>query len=305
MYRFLVRVMMLNGQFPPIPTPFLDGSFSARALTDNLARWNDLPLAGYVVLGSNGEAPLLDEDERAAVIRTVRAATPPGRKMIVGVGRESTRATIRTAKEAFDLGADAVLVGVPTYYKPAMTQEVLCEHFQQVAQASQGPVVLYSVPFFTGIPLAPSLFEEMLRFDNVIGIKDSSGDMPSLEGMLAAASRQSREVSVLVGNARLLADGLQRGASGAVLAVANLAAVVCDEIGRLVTAGDIARARQLNESILPLTSAVTREYGIGGLKAALDLLHYHGGDPRPPLPAATALARAGIAAHLSRLGLLT
>lgn len=296
--------MILNGQFPPIPTPFVDGEFSAGELTENLARWNDLPLAGYVVLGSNGEAPLLDDYERTAVIRAVHAGLRSGRKMIVGAGRESTRATIRSVKEAFALGADAVLVGVPTYYKPAMTQDALREHYLRVADASEGPILLYSVPFFTGIPLTAALFAEMLLHERVIGIKDSSGDLSSLEGMLAAAASR-RGVSVLVGNARILADGLHRGASGAVLAVANVAAALCDEIARLVAAGDLTRARQLNDSIMPLASAVTREHGIGGLKAALDLLHFHGGDPRMPLLPADAEARAGIASHMSRLGLLT
>lgn len=304
-------MMILKGQFPPIPTPFVEGAFSARALSENLARWNDLPLAGYVVLGSNGEAPLLDDDERAAVIRTVRSGIAPGRKMIVGAGRESTRATMRSVAEAFALGGDAVLVGVPTYYKPAMTQEVLREHFLRVADSATGPIVLYSVPFFTGIPITPELFAELLLHDRVSGIKDSSGDLASLEGMLVAAAAaapaagQHREVSVLVGNARILADGLAKGASGAVLAVANVAAMLCDEIGRMVSAGEMTSARQINESLMPLTLAVTREHGIGGLKAALDLLHFHGGYPRPPLPVATPLARAEIASHLSRLGLLT
>lgn len=296
--------VILKGQFPPIPTPFVDGEYSARALTENLARWNGQPLAGYVVLGSNGEAPLLDDEERAAVIAAARSAIPAGRRIIVGAGRESTRATIRAVDEAFALGADAVLVGVPVYYKPWMTHETLRDHFLRVADASAGPIVLYSVPFFTGIPLTPALFAEMLRHERVIGIKDSSGDLASLDGMLAAAGGRP-DASVLVGNARILAQGLHRGATGAVLAVANVAAETCDEIGRRVAAGDIEEAGRLNESILPLTQAVTREHGIGGLKAALDLLYFHGGDPRPPLQPVTVQGRAAIASHLSRLGLLT
>jgi 4-hydroxy-2-oxoglutarate aldolase len=296
---------MLKGLFPPIPTPFVDGEFSAPHLAGNIARWNDLPIEGYVVLGSNGEAPLLDEHERTAVVRAAREAIAPGRKMIVGAGRETTRATIRSVKEAFSLGADAVLVGVPTYYKPAMTAEVLREHYLRVADASDGPMLLYSVPYFTGIPIGPALFADLVGHDRVAGIKDSSGDPESLRGMMEAARSAGRSISVLIGSARALAAGLEMGASGSVLAVGCAAPRACAEIERLVRAGQIDLARRGNENLMPLTEAVTRRHGIGGLKASLDLLHFYGGDPRPPLPPAGPAARAEIAGLLRELDLLT
>ncbi len=292
---------VLSGLFPPIPTPFVHGELSAERLADNLALWNRQPLDGYVVLGSNGEAPLLDDAERAAVIRAAREAIPTERLLIAGAGRESTRATIHAVKEAFDLGADAVLVGVPGYYRPAMTDEVLEAHFRAVADASPGPILLYSVPFFTGLPLGAALFGRLVGHDRIIGIKDSSGDPASIEALVAAGKAAGREASILVGSARALAEGVRRGAAGGVLAVANLAARSCARIAEAARAGDMDEARRLNRALDPLTEAVTIKHGIGGLKAALDLLGFFGGLPRPPLPAPSEAARAEIAARLKEL----
>ncbi len=260
---------------------------------------------GYVVLGSNGEAPLLDDAERASVVRAARAAIPSGRAMVVGTGRESTRAAIRSTKEAFDLGADAVLLGVPTYYRPAMTDDVLHGHFLRVADSSPGPVILYSVPFFTGLPIGASLFAAMLPHQRIVGIKESSGDVSSLKAIIEVARAGGREVSVLVGNAKALAAGMELGASGAVLAVGCIAARACARIAGLVAGGSLEEARAGNDALMPLAAAVTVKHGIGGLKAALDLLHFNGGDPREPLPPAGPATRAEIAGLLKDMGLLT
>ena len=263
---------------------------------------------GYVVLGSNGEAPLLDEPERASIVRAARAAIPSSRAMVVGTGRESTRAAIRSTQEAFDLGADAVLLGVPTYYRPVMTDDVLRSHFLRVADASPGPVLLYSVPFFTGLPIGAPLFAKMLVHERIVGIKESSGDVSALKAIIDAARASGRDVSILVGNAKALADGMMMGASGAVLAVGCVAPSACARIASVVTAdagGAIEEARADNDALMPLAAAVTVKHGIGGLKAALDLLHFNGGDPREPLPPAGPAARAEIAGLLKDMGLLT
>jgi len=238
------------------------------------------------------------------VIRTARQALAPGRLLVAGAGRQSTKATIRSVREAFDLGADAVMVGVPDYFRPAMTDTVLRDHYLRVADASPGPVLLYSVPFFTGLPIGPMLFSSLLVHDQIAGIKDSSGDLIALHGMLDAARDSGSQAVILIGNASVLAAGLEIGAAGAVLAVCTLAPQECAEVGRLVESGDAAAARAANQRLLPLTQAVTRTHGIGGLKAALELIGFHGGDPRPPLPAASGSARAEISVLLRELGLL-
>ena len=294
---------MFRGLYPPIPTPFDNDEFSPAHLAENIGRWNEQPIAGYVVLGSNGEAPLLDDAEKTAVIRSARAATPASRAMIVGTGRQSTRAAIRAVSEAFDLGATAALLGVPDYYRPAMTDAVLREHFLRVADASPGPIILYSVPFFTDIPIGASLFADLLRHDRIAGIKDSSGDLESLSGMIDAARGAGRDVSVLIGNAGALGAGLALGAAGAVIAVGNVAPHHCSEIARLAAQGKQDQAREKNRLLDPLTDAVTRRHGIGGLKAALDLIGFHGGAPRPPLRPVGKTEREEIAGLLAGLGL--
>lgn len=293
----------LRGLYPPIPTPFDAGRFSEARLRENLQRWAATPLQGYVVLGSNGEAPLLEEDERRAVIAAARKALPAGgRLLIAGTGRESTEAAIRATREAFEAGADAALVGVPHYYKPDYTDEVLERHYRAVADASPGPVLLYSVPQFTGVPLPPAMVKRLASHPRIAGIKDSGGDLANLEALLEAG--RGEEFTVLLGSARILAKGILAGAAGGVLAVANVAPHLCHEIVEAAQRGDAERASADNERMLPIAQAVTRGHGIGGLKAALDLLGYHGGDPRPPLPAASPEARREIGSLLRDLGIL-
>jgi 4-hydroxy-2-oxoglutarate aldolase len=297
--------IMLKGSFPPIPTPFEEGRFAPERLAENLDLWAADPLDGYVVLGSNGEAPLLEDHERQAVVRTVYEHIAPGRRMIVGAGRESTAATIRSVREVFELGADAVLVGVPSYYKPAMTDAALREHYLRVADESPGPMLLYSVPVFTGIPIGVSLFAELIRHERIAGIKDSSGDPAAIVAMVAATRAAGREASVMVGSARALARGILAGASGSVLAVSSIAAAAVDGIAKAAAAGAADEAIRLNDALLPLAEAVTSRHGIGGLKAGLELRSFYGGDPRPPLRPIDAAARQEIAALMKGLGIAT
>jgi len=296
-------VTKLRGLYPPIPTPYDGGRFSETRLRENLERWADTPLQGYVVLGSNGEAPLLEEDERRAVIAAARKALPAGgRLLIAGTGRESTEAAIAATREAFDLGADAVLVGVPHYYKPDYTDEVLERHYRAVADASPGPVLLYSVPQFTGVALSPAMVGRLASHPRIAGVKDSGGDLGNLRALVEAG--KGREFTVLLGSARILAKGTLAGAAGAVLAVANVAPHLCHEIFEAASRGEEKEAEAGNERLGPIAQAVTRGHGIGGLKAALDLLGYHGGEPRAPLPPASSEARREIESHLRALGLL-
>lgn len=294
-----------QGQYPPIPTPFLNDRIATQQLADNIARWNDEPLAGYVVLGSNGEAVHLTDEERREVIRTARRATPEGqRRLIVGAGREWTAATVGAVKEAFDLGAEAVLVGVPCYYRPAMTPKVIEDHYREVADASPGPLLLYSVPQFTGVPIPVQVARALAPHSSVAGIKDSAGDPENLRELARIGREHGDEFSVLGGSASLLAEGIMAGARGAVLAVASVAPRHCDAIIEAARKGDARAANAGIETLLPLARLVTRTHGIGGLKAALDLLGYFGGEPRRPLQAPDEAAREEIASCLREMGLL-
>lgn len=273
---------VVSGMLAPVPTPFRDGDgrFDPAALRDNLQRWMETPLSGVLVLGSNGEAPLLDDEESDAVVKAARQAVPEHRWLLVGTGRPSTAATLRATRRAFDAGADAVLVVTPSYYRGRMEGEALRRHYLSVAETGGGPLLLYHAPAFTGVdfPLATAL--ELAAHPAITGMKDSSGDLDRMKQLARSAPSG---FSVLVGNAAIAYPALEHGAAGAVLAVACVAPEACCRLFEHVRAGRVEQARALQERLTPLARAVTSEHGIPGLKAILDHEGWAGGRVRAPL----------------------
>jgi 4-hydroxy-2-oxoglutarate aldolase len=272
---------MLTGVLPPIPTPFdARGELDLAALRDNVARWNDTGLAGYVVLGTNGEAALLDEAESLAAIGAVRDAMASGMRLIAGAGRDSTRATIAACRAAADAGAEAVLAITPWYYKNAMTGPALRRHYETVAEGSPVPVLLYNMPANTGVNIPVPTVAELAAHPNIAGIKDSSGDIGQLSAILRSVPAG---FVVMAGNAGAFLPGMLLGAQGGILALANVAPRETAALYQAARDGRLDRARALHDRLMPVATAVTRTYGIGGLKAAMDMLGYAGGQPRLPL----------------------
>ena len=271
---------MFEGVYPPIPTPFVDGEVAHDKLAENLARWNQTDLAGYVVLGSNGETVYLSEAERVAVMSTAREAIPRNKLLIVGTGTESTKATIERTRTAAEAGADAVLVITPCYYKGQMTAEALRRHYFALADASPIPILLYNVPKFTGLDLSAETVLELAQHPNIAGIKDSGGNVTKLGAIIGAAPDH---FEVLAGSGGFFYPALVLGAVGGVLALANVAPDQCCQIYRAAREGQHGQAQELQLRMIPLNAAVTARFGIPGLKAALDLLGYYGGEPRSPL----------------------
>jgi 4-hydroxy-2-oxoglutarate aldolase len=274
--------MSFEGIYPPVLTPYRGDDVALDRLAANLRRLDAHPLAGYVVLGSTGEFPLLSETEKERVIETARAETPRSKLLIAGTGGESTAAAIRLTKRAAALGVDAVLIITPGYFKGMMKPPALIRHYRAVADASPVPVLLYNFPGNTGINLEPETVARLAEHPNIQGIKDSSGNVPQAAEAIRLTPKTFR---VLVGSPMALVPALMLGAVGGILAVANVAPRECCEIYRLAMAGQWAEARDLTYRIGPLATVVAARYGIGGLKAALDLLGYYGGPPRMPLPA--------------------
>lgn len=272
--------MKLTGILPPITTPFLNEEVAGDRLRENLTLWNATALSGYLVLGSNGEAVYLSETEKLRVLDVAREAIPREKIMMVGTGMESTRETISFTREAARRGADCALVVTPSYFKGSMTPAVLKDHFRAVADASPVGILLYNVPQFTGVNMEPELVAELSRHQNIIGIKDSSGNIDQL-GRIIHLSEEG--FAVFVGSAPVLFPALCVGATGGILAVANVTPNECAAIQRLFSEGKLKEARTLQNNLTPLARAVTAIYGIGGLKVAMDLAGYFGGDPRPPL----------------------
>lgn len=283
----------LSGLLLPITTPFTTAEeFDAAALTVNLERWNLTGITGYIVLGSTGERVNLDEHEFLQVIEAARKAVPESMTFIVGAGQQSTRSTIAEIKQAAKAGAQAVLVITPHYYRSAITQEALVEHYSAVADASPIPIILYSMPDLTGVKIEPETAARLSQHQNIIGMKDSSNDVAKL---LETIKTVAPDFAVTIGNGTVFAEALQAGARGGILAVGCCAPQICLDIYKAVQEGDIDGANTLQEKLTPLARAVTKTYGIGGLKAALDIVGYVGGAVRAPLPAPSEEARAEIA----------
>jgi len=271
----------LAGVFPPIPTPFgPGGEILYERLADNLSRWGQEPMAGFVVGGSNGEFPLLSEEERVQVVRQVRRRAAPGRLVIAGSGRESTAATISLGEAMADAGADAVIVVPPFYYKARMTAAALTAHYTAVADRSPVPVVIYNVPAHTGLDLPAEVVIELSHHPNIVGIKDSGGDVVKLARM---AAESAAGFQVLAGSAGFFLPALAVGAVGAVAALANIAAGELNDLLRRFRAGDVEGARQIQARLVDANAAVTSRFGVPGLKCAMDLTGRYGGPPRLPL----------------------
>lgn len=274
----------LHGIFPPITTPFVNGDIAGDKLASNIEQWSQTGLRGLVVMGSNGEYVYLSAAEKRKLVEKVVEMTPEHMLVIAGTGCESTRETIELTRDCAALGAHAALVVTPHYYAGRMNEAALLAYFTAVADQSPIPILLYNVPKFTHVNLAVSLVAQLSDHPNIVGIKDSTGNVIQLGEF---ANRVPGDFSLLVGTAGALFGGLSLGCVGGVLALANVAPRQCVEIQRLVAEGDFEAAKKLQLKMIPVNQAVTATYGVPGLKAAMDMLGYFGGDPRPPLLPAT------------------
>lgn len=292
----------LEGVFIPVPTPFRADEVAGDRLKANLERWNQTALAGYVVLGSTGEFPLLIEAERDRVLAAARDATPRGKVFIAGTGAESTQTTISQTKRAAEIGADVAIVITPNYYKKSLTQpSAQIRHYLVVADASPIPVMLYNFPQNTGINLEPETVARIAEHPNVCGIKDSSGNIPQAGQII---HQTPKSFHVLVGAAAALLPGLAIGASGGILALANIAARDYCEVHALARQGRWDEAREIVYRLMVVDRAIYGRYGIGGLKAALDLQGFYGGPCRAPLATPDGDAIEEIKEVLASAGLL-
>lgn len=283
----------LRGILLPFTTPFTASEdLNLEALRFNIQHWNRTGVSGYVAVGSTGERVNLNEREYLQVIETARAEVPEQLSFIAGAGQQSTRNTIDEIKQAASAGAEAVLVITPSFYRSAITQAVLVDHYRAIADASPVPVILYSMPDLTGIVIEPDTVATLSSHQNIIGIKDSSNNIPRFK---ETVDRVEGGFTVLSGNGTVLCDALSAGAHGGILAVGCVAAAQCIEIQRHFMSGDLQSASELQQLLTPLALAVTKRYGIGGLKHALDLTGLNGGKVRVPLQSPDETARREIA----------
>jgi 4-hydroxy-2-oxoglutarate aldolase len=273
--------MVLSGVFAPIPTPFDDRDrVDTARLRAALARWIARPLTGFVVLGSNGEAALMDDFEADQVIVAARDAVPRGRRLIVGTGRESTQAAIRASKRAAEHGADAVLVRTPGFFKTQMTTDAFVRHYTAVADASPVPVLLYNFTALTGVNLLPTAVAKLALHPNIIGMKESGGDIAQIADLVSGTPAG---FNVLAGSTATFYPALCVGAVGGILALGCAAPDACVRLFELARAGSHTEALALQRRLVPLARLLGPTHGVPGLKAALNILGYDVGLPRPPL----------------------
>jgi len=264
-----------------LTTPYAhDGSVSLGDLKHNVHRYNGTDLAGYAVVGSTGEAVLLTRAEMDGILVTAKESAGKEKKLIAGTGAESTAETIERTKRAAELGYDAALVKTPHYYKPAYKPDVLIAHYRRVADESPIPVLLYSIPQFTGVALGTAEVAALAEHPNIIGIKDSSGNVQGVGEIIAATPPAFQ---VLVGSAATVYPSLAIGARGAVLALACALPEKCVALFELFRQGHHEKARELQSVLARASKLIVSEMGIAGVKHVMDQRGYRGGIPRLPL----------------------
>ncbi|HEU5411078.1 MAG TPA: dihydrodipicolinate synthase family protein [Candidatus Acidoferrales bacterium] len=273
--------MKLRGIFPPVTTPFsADGEVDLERLRENIRKYNQTRISGYVMNGSTSESVLLDWDEIERLWAAAREAAAPEKVMIAGTGAEATAETIRHTKRAAALGYQAALVRTPSYYKPAMSFEAETAHFFRVADASPIPVLIYSVPVFTGYTVEAPLAAKLATHPNIVGIKDSSGNVQRMKDIVAAAPKG---FNALGGSGLMLAESIEAGAVGGILAISCIAPDACADLYEAARRGEKAEIEALKKQFTNPAASLVAKFGIAGIKFAMDRLGYYGGATRAPL----------------------
>ncbi len=288
-----------QGIFPALTTPFEGEDIAVPRFRENIARFNQLGLTGFVILGSTGECVLVSDAEAERLVRAARETAAPEKMVIVGTGQESTKLTIGFTNRMAAVGAEAALVRAPSYYKGKMTRDVLRSHFLAVAEGSRIPIIIYNVPANTGITIDAELVIELASHPNIAGLKDSSALMAYFGNIV---SHVPEDFSCLVGSGFSILPALVMGGAGAILAVANAAPELCLGIYNSYKVGKIDEASKQQLSLIPLNKAVMETYGIAALKYAMEVRGYYGGPVRRPLLPLAETAKPEIEALVKALG---
>jgi 4-hydroxy-2-oxoglutarate aldolase len=291
--------MKISGVFPPVATPFINGALDLESARRNAREYMKTGLSGLVVLGTNGEAVYLEGTEPEELLTAIRQEVPRDRLLIAGAGRESTSGTIAAVRRAASVGADAVLVRPPMGFRSLMTVDALVRHYTAIADASPVPVLLYNFPNAFGVELTLPVIDKLAQHQNIAGIKESGLDVVKISDDVA---RSRSGFAVICGAAPIFYPALAVGAAAGILAAANVVPELYVRLFALTRDGRHAEARDLQARLTPLARSVTTTYGVPGLKAAMTLVGYRGGEPRAPLVPAPPEAVAAIKAQLAELG---
>jgi len=272
----------LKGIIPPLVTPFDQaGAVRFDCFERNIDKYLEAGIDGFLVAGSTGESVYLEHSEKLKLTEIARKRIPSSKMLLAGTGSESTRATIELTKEVADRGVDAVLVKNPFYYKSQMSFDVYMAHYTAVADASPVPVIVYSVPVFTGVALESRLVIELAKHPNIRGMKDSSGDVRLISETVWNTDQAM--FSVVAGTGATLLHTMSAGARGGIVALVCAAPNAMIELYRAYVSGDLKKADAVQRIIAPAANAVTSEHGISGLKYAMELEGFQPGIARRPL----------------------
>jgi len=262
-------------------TPFkANGDLDTAAFVSNIEKWNKAKLSGYLVIGSNSETAYLGEDEKLELVRLTCNHAAKDRIVIAGTGLESARETIKLTNKCASLGAHCALILTPFYYGPSMDSKALIRYFTEVANNSDIPIMIYNVSKFTHVNIAADAVAELSRHKNIVGMKDSNGDVPQLASFLRVADTSFQ---VMTGTYGAWYPALAMGITGIVSAMANCCPNEIAETQELYDAGKREEAFNLYQRMFPVNAAVTGSFGVAGLKYVCDYLGYSGGHVRNPL----------------------
>ena len=289
----------LAGIIAPITTPFVNEDVSLEHLKSNMRKYRDTGLAGFFVLGSNGESKSLTEDEKLKIVEVVLQGKADHQLVMAGTGYESTRQTVAFSKKVAAMGVDFVSVVTPSYFKKRLTDDALIGYYNDVADAVPIPVLTYNAPGFTGMTLSAGVIEKISRHPNVAGMKDTSkGNMSSYLSVCGD------DFDILSGTVSTLFTAMMEGAKGGVVSLANAFPAICCELYDSCKSGELDKARRLHYLLFTLNRSVSGSFGVAGVKYAMDLAGYHGGDPRLPLLPLTGEGQQFISEAISKTGLL-
>ena len=292
----------LAGLFVPIVTPFEPGTadIAPLAFRANIRKWVNEPIDGYVLFGSNGEGALLDDDEKVRLTAFAREIIPAGLPLVVGISAESTRGVAAEAKRLAAEGAEYTLVSPPPYFGSTLSPSALADHYKRAADDSPVPVIVYHIPKNTHVVIEPGLMAEIVRHPNVVGLKDSSGDIKRFADYSNTCEKRCR---LFIGAGALLYTALELGAVGGIVGIGQFAPKLCADLIARFRAGDATGAGTIQQKLIPVHKEIVAAHGAVGSKAALDLVGYTGGAPRPPLKPLSDKEQRRVAQVLQEAGL--
>jgi dihydrodipicolinate synthase/N-acetylneuraminate lyase len=260
--------MLLQGIFPPITTPFYpDERVYLKKLEHNVERYSKTPVAGMVALGSTGEAIMLSDEERREVLRVTRQVCAPHKVLIAGTGAESAIESLRLTEYAAELGYDVALIRTPSFYQSRMQPASMLAFYRTVADRSPIPVMIYNVPVFTKYDIPAELVAELAEHPNIIGIKESGGDVEKVRRMVELTRHIKRSATVtqtfdaVTPRMMKAADVESSKESGELIPVAALAGSATEHVGTGATARSAERS---SATMLATTSNIkTRQKEVG------------------------------------------